>query len=316
LSVEGFSLLFELSRGPCFAYDPDTCRVRLANDDALAYYGYTREEFLDLGLDQILERSHQMLVQQQLSTHAAMFALDLVHRAADGRRLDVHVVDRAVRINEREIRVVQVQDADEIDLQRRTRRKQLDAVLTTVASMMRMRDPFTARHQFRVAALTTAIVHDLGLPTEEATGIVAAASVHDIGKQSVPAEFLSFAGRLSPIAMALVRGHSQAGHDLIHVLDTPWPISRMILEHHERLDGSGYPHGLQGDSLLLGSQIIAVADTAEAMMSHRPYRAAQGREPALAELDAGKGSRYEESAVLACFRAIRDHAFQFPDAVE
>ena len=315
LSDEGFALLFEFSRGPSFAYDPVSLRVVMVNDAALAYYGYSRKEFLNLELDQIVEPTFWDAVKLRLSMPATPFTMDLVHTSADGRRLDVQVIDRDLSMGGHELRTVQVQDLDELELKKQLARRQLDSVLKIVTAMLRMRDPFTDRHQFRVSALTAAMVHELGLPADEATGVVVGATVHDIGKQSVPAEILAFAGRLSPPAMEVVRGHSQAGYDLIESIDAPWPIARMILEHHERLDGSGYPHGLGLDSTLLGSRVIAIADTAEAMMSHRPYRAAQGREPALAELDAGKGSRYDGSAVLACFRTIRDNAFHFPDAL-
>ncbi|MDO9486558.1 MAG: HD domain-containing phosphohydrolase [Actinomycetota bacterium] len=315
LTDEGFALLFEFSRGPSFAYDLKTLRIVMVNDAAIAYYGYSREEFLKLDLSEIVDSAFWDAVQLQLSSKPLLFNMDLSHTDSAGRKRQVHTIDRALSIASHEIRAVQVQDLNEIDDLRQAARRQLDAVLNTVLSMMRMRDPFTDRHQFRVAALVTAMLREMGIPSEESTGIVVGATVHDIGKQSVPSEILSFAGRLSPAAMELVRGHSQAGFDLIEAIDAPWPIAQMIVEHHERLDGSGYPHGLRSDATLLGSRVIAVADTAEAMMSHRPYRAALGQEPALAELDAGRGLRYDDEAVTACFTVIRSNDFHFPDGV-
>ncbi|MDO8730972.1 MAG: HD domain-containing phosphohydrolase [Actinomycetota bacterium] len=314
LSDAGLALLFEFSRGPSFAYDPSSLRIAMVNDTALNYYGYSREDFLNLTLDEIIDPAFLPTVLQSFAEQC-LFKMDMIHTSARGRRLEVQMIDRELLIAGMAIRVVQVQALDEIELQQRILTRQLDAVLNMVSTMIRMRDPFTDRHQFRVAALTTAMVHEMGLARNEATGVVVAATLHDIGKQGVPVEILYFAGRLNRAAMELVKGHSQAGYDLLEPIEMRWPIAQMTLEHHERLDGSGYPRGLRSKDTLLGSRIIAVADTAESMMSHRPYRAALGIEPTLAELNAGKGVLYEEAAVSACLKVISESDFHFPDGV-
>ncbi|MHB8437841.1 MAG: HD domain-containing phosphohydrolase [Acidimicrobiales bacterium] len=161
------------------------------------------------------------------------------------------------------------------------------------------RDPYTGGHQRRVAELATAIARKLGIDDEEVTGIRLAASIHDIGKMSIPIEILSKPGKLSPPEMEIVKSHSRAGAALVADVDFPWPVSTMILQHHERLDGSGYPDGIRGDEIIIGARIIAVADVLEAMSSHRPYRASRGMRAAVDEIDDGKGRLYDAAVVEA-----------------
>jgi len=138
-----------------------------------------------------------------------------------------------------------------------------------------------------------------------------AALVHDLGKISVPAEILSNPGKLSQEAMSLVKKHPEAGFRILEKVDFPWPISAIVRQHHERLDGSGYPDGLSGAAIRLEARILAVADTVEAMASHRPYRPARGIEAALAEIDQGRGTRYDPLVVDACLRLFRSEQFAF-----
>ena len=159
----------------------------------------------------------------------------------------------------------------------------LEAAVRAIATAAELRDPYTAGHQHHVAELSSAIAVRLGIDPELVAGIGIAASIHDIGKLIVPAEILSKPGRLTDIEYELVKAHAQAGHDIVAGIDFPWPVAEMILQHHERLDGSGYPRGLRGDEISIGARIIAVADTVEAMSSHRPYRPGLGTEAALAE---------------------------------
>jgi HD-GYP domain-containing protein (c-di-GMP phosphodiesterase class II) len=187
----------------------------------------------------------------------------------------------------------------------------LEAAVRAVVTAAELRDPYTAGHQRRVAELALAIAAELGIPSDEAVGIGTAASIHDIGKLTVPAEILSRPGRLSSAEFELVKEHAQAGHDIVAGIDFPWPVADMILQHHERLDGSGYPSHLQGDAILLGARILAVADTVEAMQSHRPYRPGLGVDAALATIGTGRGILFDPDVVDACTRVCREGGFHF-----
>ena len=187
----------------------------------------------------------------------------------------------------------------------------LDAAVRAIATAAEMRDPYTAGHQRRVAQLATAIANELGVDPDVVAGIGVAASIHDIGKLAVPAEILSRPGFLSDLEYALVKQHSRAGHDIVAGIDFPWPVAETILQHHERLDGSGYPAGLRSDAILPGARIIGVADTVEAMKTHRPYRPGLGIDAALQEIADGRGTLFDADAVDACIRLFREQGFTF-----
>ena len=190
-------------------------------------------------------------------------------------------------------------------------RKSLEATVAAIASTVEMRDPYTAGHQRRVAALAAAIARALDLPPDEAHGLYLAGLIHDVGKITIPAEILSKPGVLSPIERQLVEAHAEAGYDILKGIDFPWPIAETVRQHHERLDGSGYPRRLEGEAILPGARIIAVADVVESMMSHRPYRPALGVAAALAEIEAGSGRIYDAAAAAACAALFRGERFRF-----
>ena len=181
-------------------------------------------------------------------------------------------------------------------------RKALEATVQAIAVTVETRDPYTAGHQRRVSGLAHAMAAEMHLPADQIEGIRMAAAIHDIGKISVPAELLSKPTRLTDIEFMLIKNHSQCGHDILKDIDFPLAHSKIVLEHHERMHGSGYPTGLTGDHILLESRILSVADVVEAMASHRPYRPALGIEPALEEIEKNKGTFYDSNAVEACLR--------------
>ncbi len=178
------------------------------------------------------------------------------------------------------------------------------AVVSALSASVEMRDPYTAGHQQRVARIAGAVASELGLGATEIEGIELAAAIHDIGKLSVPSEILTRPGRLGEPEMAVVRMHCQAGFDLLQRVHFPEGVALMVLQHHERCDGSGYPRGLRGEQILIGSRIIAVADVVESMASGRPYRAALGLDAALHELERGAGTIYDAEVVQAFMRAV------------
>ncbi|HTW70959.1 MAG TPA: HD domain-containing phosphohydrolase [Acetobacteraceae bacterium] len=190
-------------------------------------------------------------------------------------------------------------------------RDSMRATVQALASTLELRDPYTAGHQRRVAALAAAIARSLGIAEDEIHGIELAAMVHDVGKVQVPGEILTKPGKLTSLEYQLVQVHAQAGHDILKGIDFPWPVAQMVGQHHERLDGSGYPNHLSGDAILMGSRIIAVADVVETMMNHRPYRAALGRDAAMAEIASGRNHLFDAEVVDACLRLFREDAFCF-----
>lgn len=186
----------------------------------------------------------------------------------------------------------------------------LDSI-SAIAATVEMRDPYTAGHQRRVAQIAKAIAGELGLPEQQIESIYLASVVHDVGKVRVPAEILSKPGTLTELEFALIKQHSQAGYDILKEVDFPWPIAQFVLQHHERMDGSGYPEGLQGDAILLEARIISVADVIEAMASHRPYRAGHGIEAALTEIENKRDVLYDRAVADAALRLFREKHFAF-----
>lgn len=181
----------------------------------------------------------------------------------------------------------------------------------SLASVIGMRDPYTAGHQRRVAELAVAMAREMELDEFTIEGLRLGCMIHDIGKIQVPAEILTKPTRLNNLEYQIVKQHVIAGYEIMKDCKFPWPIALMILQHHERLDGSGYPYGLKGDDIILEARILAVADTVEAMSSHRPYRPALGIDAALAEIAGGRGVIYCPRAVDACIRLYREREFKF-----
>ena len=205
-----------------------------------------------------------------------------------------HERDLALAQNQRQL--TQLQDS-------------LEGTVRAIARIGEMRDPYTAGHQIRVADLAVAIAKQMGLPDEQVHAIHLAGTVHDLGKIQIPAEILSKPGKITDIEFSFIKIHAQAGYEILKGIDFPWPIAQMVLQHHERLDGSGYPQGLKGDAILLEAHILSVADVVEAMSSHRPYRAGLGIETALAEITRQRGIYYDPVVVDACLALFREQHY-------
>lgn len=189
-------------------------------------------------------------------------------------------------------------------------------IIHTMAGVVEVRDPYTAGHQRKVAALARAIAEEVHLPSHRAAGLHMTALIHDIGKIHVPAEILTKPGRLTGPEIAIIQAHPQFGYALLKTVDFPWPVADIVLQHHERMDGSGYPQGLSGEDILLEARILAVADVVEAMASHRPYRPALGMDKALEEISRNRGTLYDAEVVDACLRLLLHKGFQFEQAAD
>jgi len=190
-----------------------------------------------------------------------------------------------------------------------TLKKAMRAIIQTLSMTVEIRDPYTSGHQQRVSNLARAIAEEMGLEVIVVDSIAMAALIHDIGKISVPAEILSKPTKLTDIEYDLIKAHSPVGYDILKDMEFPWPIAQIIYQHHERIDGSGYPQGIKGDDILLEAKVLALADVVEAMSSHRPYRPTLGLERALDEIRQNRGMIYDADVVDACFRLFQDKSY-------
>ena len=194
--------------------------------------------------------------------------------------------------------------------------KQLDgamkSTLQAVAKVVEARDPFTAVHELRAGQIAADISREMGRSEETCQTIQLVGLVHDIGKMSIPGELLTKPGKLSAIEFELIKTHAENGYEILKDVEFPLPIARIVREHHERMDGSGYPQGLKGDEILIESRILAVADMLEAMASHRPYRASFGVDAAISEIETNRGNLFDPEVVDAMLRLFREKDYQLP----
>jgi putative nucleotidyltransferase with HDIG domain len=189
--------------------------------------------------------------------------------------------------------------------------KAMEHAIQAMAIIVEMRDPYTAGHQQRVTQLACAIARQMGVSEEQISGLRLAGLIHDIGKVRVPAEILTNPNGLSEPEFMMIKAHPLLGYEILKGVDFPWPVAQIVLQHHERMDGSGYPSGLSGEDIIIEARILAVADVVEAMASHRPYRVALGINKALGEISQNKGVLYDSKAVDACLTLFRDKKFKF-----
>lgn len=192
-------------------------------------------------------------------------------------------------------------------------RKALEGTVQAISRAVEAKDPYTSGHQRRTADLARAIAAEMGFSVDRMDFVRIAGTIHDIGKISVPAEILSKPTKLTDIEFSLIKAHAQAGYDILKDIDFPWPVADVILQHHERVDGSGYPQGIKGDDLLLESRILAVADVVESMVSHRPYRPALGIDAALEEITKNRSTLYDPAVVDICLKLFHEKNYKMND---
>ena len=317
---ERYRTIFENAQEGIYRSTP-AGRIIMANQAMANMFNYKTPEELMTNVTDVArqfyvnpeERTKLMeIIEEQGSVvnHETQF-----HRK-DGRVFWVSMTMQGVRDEKGQILYYEGIDEDITDRKEADERmrKSLGATVQAIAVIVETRDPYTAGHQRRVADLARAIATELKLPANRIDGIRMASSIHDLGKISVPAEILSNPKKLSVLEFSLIKIHAQSGYDILKDIEFPWPVARMIREHHERMDGTGYPQGLIGEEILLESRILAVADVVEAMASHRPYRPAIGLDAALAEMENNKGMLYDVDVVDACLRLFREKGYQLQDA--
>jgi len=303
-SENKYRTLFESANEGILIVDPASRKIQFANPACSRMLGYSPEELTKLHLFDLkaenLNSSDDMCLLRKDQTCISV-VINSARAEIDGLQVQIAFI---TDITERKAVVEERAESG---------RNLLAAMKKTVeliARTVELRDPYTAGHQDRVMALADAIATEMNMPAYEVEGIHLAAIVHDLGKIYVPAEILSKPGRLSEIEFKFIKSHAQAGYDILKDVELPWPIARMVQQHHERVNGSGYPLGLAGSDILPGARILAVADVVEAMLSHRPYRPARTIGEALDEIRNNRGELYDEQVVDACLR-IFSQGFAF-----
>jgi len=303
--------------------------VRSAINGEIALYSAVNNPPELVLLDICMPEMDGFEVCRQLKAHpktrdvAVIFVSAILDTNEKVRGFELGAVDFVTKPFQREELLARVRTHLEVDRLRnhleeivdeRTRelKQNLLDFVTAIAATIEVRDPYTAGHQRRVAHLATAIARELQLPEEQIEGLNLSSVVHDIGKIRVPAEILSKPGRLQDIEFSFIKQHPEIGHEILKAIEFPWPIAQAVLQHHERLDGSGYPSGLRGEDILHEAKIVAVADVVEAMVSHRPYRAGLGVDAALEEITRNSGVLYDPAVVEACVKLFRELDYKLP----
>ena len=290
-------------------------RVLFVSDATCEVLGYTKSELLGMNIlevDPTLFRARYARNWARMKREGTI-DFETVHRRKDGSDFPVEVTLNYVVFEGKEYNCVFARDITE----RRKTAAQLEeslarlresqaTIIQVLSSVTELRDPYTAGHQQRVAEICVAIATRMGLAPERTEGLEVAALLHDVGKVSVPLEVLSIPGKFSLLQRLLVEGHVAAGYEILRPIALPWPVAQITLQHHERLDGSGYPSHLKGDQIMLEARILAVADTFEAMTTHRPYRGALEVSAALRELKDGRGTLFDASVVDVCAELVED----------
>ncbi len=288
-----------------------------ANRSIKAMLGYSSKECIGKKLTSIGFAEDKCDIQEILRTlerEGIIYYNDTSIKNKAGQAIDVDVCminnSRFIQCNIRDI-TGRKKTEDDIKQNSLRTRKALEETIHAISSLAEQRDPYVAGHQRRVADLARAIATQMGLTTDRIEGISMAAAIHDIGKISIPADILGRPAKLTCTEFNFIKTHAKSGYDILKDIKFPWPIARMIIEHHERMNGSGYPNGLSKNSTLLESRILAVADVVEAMTSRRPYRPPLGIDAALNEITRNKSILYDPEVVDACLRIFKMNNYKF-----
>jgi PAS domain S-box-containing protein len=304
--------------------------IYITQNDAVVYanprleelLGYASGELVGIQTETIVMAQDRPILwaeQERLRAGATSGSYELRALRKDGTVVEIGVQGSSYELNGKPATVGMAQDITEKkhaqgEIQRYVAQMETAfmSTVTVAMTLSEMRDPYTAGHERRVAEIAVAIGLELGFEANRQEGLRVAGYLHDVGKIAIPAEILAKPVRLNHWEFELVKGHAQAGCDVLKNLESPWPLAQVALQHHERIDGSGYPQGLKGDAILLEARIIAVADVVEAMASDRPYRPGLGIDKALAEIERGRGVAYDPVVADACLRLFREEGYTLP----
>jgi len=300
----------------------DTLDIVEANPAAILLYGYHLNELRSMRLPDLSAEPEQTRKQIARTLRSGKTTRDVrTHRRKDGALLTIEASGTIFSWQKQKLLLAVARDySKHLKAENATRlhaEQMEDALMGTIESistMTELRDPYTANHERRVGSLAERIALELGMTAAVAKSLRVIGLVHDIGKIATPAEILVRPGRLSAQEYALVQQHARQGFEILEKVEFPWPVARAVLQHHERMDGSGYPDGIKGDAIITEARIIAVADVVEAMASHRPYRPAQGIERALSEIEQSRGRLYDTAVADACLTLFREKGFVLAEA--
>jgi len=313
-TTEKYRQLFEMESDAIFLIDNATGKILEVNIAASSLYGYTHDELLKMTHTDLSAEPSET---RRVTLEGQAFVPVRWHRKKDGTVFPVEITARHFVWDGTPVHIAAIRDITErrqIEEERQQSyanlRKALAGTVQAMSIAVETRDPYTAGHQRRVADLARHIAAEMNLEKDQIDGIRLASTIHDIGKIAIPAEILSKPTKLTEVEFNLIKVHPQSGYNILKDIDFPWPIARIILEHHERMDGSGYPNGLTGENLLMESRILAVADVVEAIASHRPYRPALGVDSALEEIERYKETLYDHTVANACIRLFRGKRYQ------
>ena len=316
---ERYRSIFENAQEGIYRSTPGG-RIIMANPAMAKIFGYASPEELMSGITDVarqlyVDPEERAKIRQIIEEQGFVKNYETQLYRKDGSIIWISMTMRAVRDEKGQLLYYEGMDEDITNRKESAdrMRKALGATVQAIAVTVETRDPYTAGHQRRVADLARAMATEMNLPADQIDGIRMVAIIHDLGKLSVPAEILSKPTKLTALEFSLIKTHAQSGYDILKDIDFPWPIARIVLEHHERMNGSGYPNGLTGDNMLLESQILAVADVVESMASHRPYRPSLGIEAALEEIEKNRGTLYDTGAVDACLRVFREKSYHLEE---
>jgi PAS domain S-box-containing protein len=321
-SEERYRRLFETASDAIVLLEKSEGNITHANPATEKMLGYSLKESIGKKLQDIgvlLDMSDFQTTMQNLNVNGIINYNDVPIKTKSGQYIDtdIYLVDRA-RLAQCNIRdVSERKRAEEERAQSFERmRKALRATVQAISITVEMKDPYTSGHQRRVADLARAIAAEMGLSADRQDFIHTVSSIHDIGKIAIPTEILSKPTKLIDLEFNLIKTHSQSGYDILKDIEFPWPVADVVLQHHERMNGSGYPQGLKGDNILLEARILAIADVVEAIAFHRPYRPAIGINLALEEISRHKGTLYDANVVDACLKLFREKSYQLSSHVD
>ena len=325
-SEANYRQLFENAPVGIYRFDFRNGKFLQVNDVFRGYLGYTEEEISTLRPYDVLTDESKIRFLERVKKMAQGVevppTVEYEVLAKDGRRLDVLLINKNIYDEQGHIIASDVVVNDITERKRADRKlqqtleslkKAVGVTIEVLVSVLESKDPYTAGHQSRVVHLACAIAAQMGLAADRIDGIRMAGAIHDIGKISIPSEILTKPTRLSDIEFTLIKEHAQTGYEILGNVESPWPLAQIIYQHHERINGSGYPRGLKGDEILLEARIMAVADVVEAMAYDRPYRPALGIEAAHSEINKNRGILFDELVVDACLTLFRDKGYQLQE---
>jgi len=321
-SEKRYRALFEGSRDAIFITSEGNGFIEV-NQASLDLLGYARAELMNLRPGAIFQTPGDFrAIDREIRNRGSIKDYEAAFLRSDGEGVMCLISsterlasDGSIREYQTIVKDITRQKDDQQKLENTLEllRKNLNGIIMLVSRVVEKRDPYTAGHQRRVTDLARTIAQEMNLPGTQVDAIRIAGSIHDIGKILIPVEILNKPGNLSEIEMSMLKAHSRIGYDTLKEIEWPYPVPEIVLQHHERMDGSGYPKGLLGHDILIEARILAVADVVESMSSHRPYRPALGVEVALDEITKNRGTLYDPDVADACQRLFRERGFQWKD---